>query len=114
MKRGNPDDTRNDAVILQEIKKRLEEHPHLDENGIAIEVNDGVVLLKGKIDTEEEKFLAQKIAGSVPGVTEVVNHLHLGFGIANTLSKIVSNISGPEDEIEKKNDKKPEAQAPGN
>jgi osmotically-inducible protein OsmY len=103
------DDTRNDAVILQEIKKRLEEDPHLDENGITIEVNDGLVFLKGKIDTEEEKYLAQKIAASVPGVSNVENHLHLGFGLANTLSKIVSNISGPEDEIEKKNDKKPEA-----
>jgi osmotically-inducible protein OsmY len=104
---NNPDNTINDAAILQEIKKRLEEEPHLDENGITIEVNGGLVLLKGKTDTEEEKYLAQKIAASVPGVSKVENHLHIGFGIANTLSKIVSNISGTADEIEKKNDKKP-------
>jgi|SRR4030095_19309 len=105
MKPGNPDNSRNDAVILQEIKKRLEEDPHLDENGIIIEVNGGLVFLKGKVDTEEEKYLAQKIAASVPGVSKVENHLHIGFGIANTLSKIVSNLSDPEDEIEKKKDK---------
>ena len=92
----------SDTLILQEIKKRLEEDPHLDETGIVAEVHEGLVILKGKIDTEEEKYLAQNIAGAVPGVTKVENHLHLGFGIANTLSKIVSNITDPEDEIEKK------------
>lgn len=102
MKTGNHDNPASDAVILQEIKKRLEEDPHLDETGIVTEVRDGLVMLKGKIDTEEEKYLAQKIAGSVPGVTKVESHLHVGFGIANTLSKIVSNISPPDDEIKKK------------
>jgi len=91
-----------DEMILQEIKKRLEEDPHLDETGIVTEIHQGLVILKGKIDTEEEKYLAQNIASAVPGVTKVENHLHVGFGIANTLSKIVSNISGPEDEIDKK------------
>jgi osmotically-inducible protein OsmY len=99
------DSTNNDLLILDEIKKRLADNPHLDETGIITEVNNGRVILKGKIDTEEEKVLAEKIAGFVPGVSEVENHLHLGFGLANTLAKIVSNMSEIDIEKDKKKEK---------
>jgi hypothetical protein len=105
MEANNENSVNQHAVILQEIKKRLDDDPHLDETGIIVEFADGLAILKGKIDTEEEKFLAEKIAASVPGVSKVENHLHIGFGIANTLSKIVSSISEIEIENEKKKQK---------
>lgn len=104
MDRDNDNKATNEALILQEIKKRLDDNPHLDESGIVVEVRDSRVILRGKIDTDEEKALAEKIAGSVPGVSQVENHLHLSFGLANTLAKIVSSISEIDIEKDKKKD----------
>ena len=40
-------------------------------------VNDGAVLLTGKVKTPEEKILATKLAWKVRGVREVVNELQV-------------------------------------
>ena len=44
---------------------------------VTVAVNDGAVLLTGKIKTPEEKILATKLAWTVRGVREVVNELQI-------------------------------------
>ena len=44
---------------------------------VDISVNDGAVLLTGKIKTPEEKILATKLTWEIRGVREVVNHLQV-------------------------------------
>ena len=44
---------------------------------VTITVNDGAVLLTGKIKTPEEKILATKLAWKIRGVREVVNELQI-------------------------------------
>jgi osmotically-inducible protein OsmY len=44
---------------------------------VDVSVNDGAVLLTGKVKTPEEKILATKLAWEVRGVREVVNELQV-------------------------------------
>ena len=44
---------------------------------VDISVNDGAVLLTGKVKTPEEKILATKLAWEIRGVREVVNELQV-------------------------------------
>ncbi len=48
---------------------------HLDNQHIRSDVKEGVVTLKGDVDTMAERQNAEKIAASVPNVTQVVNEL---------------------------------------
>ena len=40
-----------------------------------VEVNDGEVILTGRVKTQEDKFLATKLSWEIKGVRAVVNHL---------------------------------------
>jgi osmotically-inducible protein OsmY len=44
---------------------------------IAVEIDDGHVLLKGNVPTLAHKTLAERAAYAVPGVRKVTNHLHM-------------------------------------
>ena len=83
-----------DLRIWKKITDRLNKHPKIDASDIEVEVNKGEITLKGKADTEEEKWLAENIAMSVRGVSKVENHLHIGIGLAHAASFLVSQISG--------------------
>ena len=92
-----------DQRIHTEIMDRLTHDPKIDPLKIHLEVKDGKVLLKGNVDTEEEKSRVENIAISTQGVIAVENHLHIGLGIAHALSSIVAQISEEsKDEKDKK------------
>ena len=87
-----------DETIKIQILDALRDEPKLDEEHITVEVDKGEVLLKGKADTEEEKKMAEDIASKIPGVTKVVNHLHLPAGIAHALTVLATQITNPPEE----------------
>ena len=95
-----------DQRIQAEIVDRLTHDPKIDPVKIHIEVKDCMVLVKGNVDTEEEKSRVENIAISTQGVTGVENHLHIGLGIAHALSSIVAQIS--EESKDEKDKKQPE------
>ncbi|HET9430039.1 MAG TPA: BON domain-containing protein [Chitinophagaceae bacterium] len=94
-----------DELIRKTILDRLKEEPKLDESGMIVEVHNSVVVLKGKADTEDEKQLVEKIAGAVPGVTKVENHLHIGLALAHALTVIATRMSEVTEETEKEKKK---------
>jgi hyperosmotically inducible protein len=49
----------------------------LDNEHINIDVNNGVVKLKGDVETEAQRKMAEKVAAKVPNVTQVVNELEV-------------------------------------
>src|SRR5688500_11694689 len=95
-----------DQRIQADVVDRLTHDPKIDPLKMHVDVTDGKVILKGTIDTEEEKSRVENIALSVQGVTGVENHLHIGLGIAHTLSSIVAQVSM--DPKEEKGEKKSE------
>jgi osmotically-inducible protein OsmY len=100
---NNDEKNITDQRIQTDIIERLTHDPKIDPLKIQLEVKDSKVVLKGNVDTEEEKSRVENIAMSVQGVIGVENHLHIGLGIAHALSSLVAQISvGPKDEQEKK------------
>ncbi len=95
-----------DETIRQNIIDKLRNDPAIDAVKIEVEVKNGIVVLKGKIDTEKEKQLSEKIALSVEGVNSVENHLHIDVGIVHALSSLAAHIQGDIIKDDDKEDKK--------
>ena len=83
-----------DEIIRQKITDLLFRDPTIDSKKIQVEVTNGEALLKGHIDTEDEKQRSAELARTVEGVNNVVNHLHIDVGLAHALSNIAAHIQG--------------------
>jgi hypothetical protein len=64
---------RSDESILDEVVARLTADSRVDASEIDVEVNEGHVTLRGTVDEKQMKWLAEDLADSVRGVTEVDN-----------------------------------------
>ena len=70
---GSSDKDRNQAQA-EEVASALQD-ANVRGTDIEIEVRDGVAILDGKVDEASQRALAQRIAGSVPGIQRVENNL---------------------------------------
>lgn len=66
-----------DEFLSQRVYSLFHEIPGLGHCPIKAVCQDGVVYLKGKVDTREHRDLAESLAGNIGGVREVVNQLSL-------------------------------------
>ncbi len=66
-----------DEFLSQSIYSVFHEVPGLGHCPIHAVCRDGVVYLRGKVDTPEHGALAESLAGNLPGVRMVVNQLTL-------------------------------------
>lgn len=72
-----PRGSRSNDLISGDVLAALEAVPEIDTAEIDIDVDRGVVTLNGTVDDYPLKERAEKIAGSVDGVLEVVSHLRI-------------------------------------
>ncbi len=70
---GSSDKDRNQAQA-EEVASALQD-ANVRGTDIEIEVRDGVAILDGKVGEASQRALAQRIAGSVPGIQRVENNL---------------------------------------
>jgi hypothetical protein len=68
---------RSDERIMEDVCDRLTQHGQLDASGIAVDVNDGEVALKGSVNSRRAKRMAEAVAESVNGVWDVNNQLRV-------------------------------------
>ena len=68
---------RSDDRIQDDVNDRLTWHGYVDATDIQVEVNDGVVTLKGMVENRRQKRMAEDAAESVSGVEDVNNQLKL-------------------------------------
>jgi hypothetical protein len=68
---------RSDARIAEDINDRLLLDEDIDPSAMSVQVESGRVLLLGTVETRFEKLLAERIADSVAGVTDVDNQLQI-------------------------------------
>jgi osmotically-inducible protein OsmY len=66
-----------DVVQEQQIHARLDQAPDLRNNFLDVKVYDGIAVLEGAVDSEQEKDEAQQLA-HVDGILGVNNHLVVG------------------------------------
>jgi len=65
-----------DAAIEKNYKAALTEN-RLDNQHISVDVNNGVVTLKGDVDNMQQRQKAEKLAANIPNVQQVVNELEV-------------------------------------
>lgn len=76
---------RSDERIREDINDRLTDHPYIDASDIEVTVNNGEVKLNGVVESRQAKRLAEDIAESVSGVTDVENRLRINRAAAETI-----------------------------
>jgi hypothetical protein len=75
---GPQDSQRTDSGISEEICNLLTDHGAIDATHIEVKVENGEVTLSGKAPDRRTKRLAEAVAETVRGVTDVHNRLRLG------------------------------------
>jgi hyperosmotically inducible protein len=70
----------DDAGITASVKAKLADDPMVKARNIDVDVNQGVVTLTGKVQTEAERMRAEQIAQSASGVKSVTNNLEVAVG----------------------------------
>jgi hypothetical protein len=66
---------RSDDRIFEEVCERLTQHGKIDATDMEVEVDNGEVYLKGKVENRQTKRLAEDTVATVPGVMDVHNQL---------------------------------------
>lgn len=85
---------RSDERIREDVSDRLADDPYVDASGIDIRVEEGNVILSGRVDHRAARRRAVELAESVRGVTNVESHLRTGQGIMENLSHAVTAAIG--------------------
>jgi len=65
----------SDDQIYDLVRRKLADDQVVKGGAMEVEVKDGVVTLKGKVEYDEQKLKAAKLARKVPGVKQVNNEL---------------------------------------
>ncbi|MBV8819366.1 MAG: BON domain-containing protein [Acidobacteriaceae bacterium] len=72
-KPSTPDDR-----ISDQVRMKLATDPDVKGGALDVTVHDGVVTLKGRVDTDRGRSKATKLAKKVKGVKQVDNELQVG------------------------------------
>jgi BON domain len=74
----------DDKTIVTEVQSKLYQDPVLKTRNIQVVSQKGVVVLSGNVNTDLEKAAAERLAGEVGGVKQVINQLSLSAPPAAT------------------------------
>jgi osmotically-inducible protein OsmY len=75
--RGPKGYKRSDERVRDDVSDRLEQSGSIDASEIEIEVEDGVVTLRGSVSERTQKRLAEEATESTPGVRDVRNEIRV-------------------------------------
>jgi osmotically-inducible protein OsmY len=67
-----------DDRISDQVRMKLATDPDVKGGALDVTVADGVVTIKGRVDTDKGKSKATKLAKKVKGVKSVDNELEVG------------------------------------
>lgn len=67
----------SDDEIYDKVRLRLASDRDVRGMAIEVDVKDGVVTLRGRVDKEKARRRAEKLAKKVKGVVEVINELRV-------------------------------------
>lgn len=68
---------KSDEELKSSIIENLEKNNNIDSSKIEVSVNNSTVILKGLVETYEERRLAGQAAWNVSGLSEVFNDLQV-------------------------------------
>jgi osmotically-inducible protein OsmY len=65
----------NDGAISDQVRVRLANDPDIKGGSLDVDVQAGVVTVKGRVATDKARLKVDKIVKKVKGVTQVVNQV---------------------------------------
>lgn len=68
----------NDWFLWTKTRAALATADNLEEGGISIDVENGVITLRGSVPDQNQKARAEQVARGIEGVTSVNNNLQVG------------------------------------
>ena len=101
--RGPKGYRRSDDRIREAVSDRLTDDHSLDASEIEVEVKDGEVTLKGTVSDRQQKRLAEDLAESCSGVSDVTNNIRVSRG--DSQSQTQSNEKSSQSGSQKTNSK---------
>jgi hyperosmotically inducible protein len=66
---------RSDPEIESEIHNRIENTPELEDADLRVQVDNGTVVLSGKVTDGRLRIVARRLVAGLPGVVKVVDHI---------------------------------------
>lgn len=81
---------RSDERIKEDVCDALYRSPRIDASEIEVEVNEGMVTLKGSVEDRQAKRMAEDIAESCTGVSNVSNQILINKGSLGTQNNSLS------------------------
>lgn len=82
--------TRSVDRIREDVCERLADDDKLDASNIAVRMEGNEVVLEGTVETKRDKRRAEDLIDSIPGVTNVQNHLVVGTPTTNAIISAVA------------------------
>jgi osmotically-inducible protein OsmY len=76
--------------IREDVCERLADDDKLDASNIAVRMEGNEVVLEGTVETKRDKRRAEDLIESIPGVTNVQNHLVVGTPTTNAVISAVA------------------------
>lgn len=68
---------RSDERIYEDVCEVLSIHPEIDASEISVDVDNGVVILEGSVETRRIRALTEEVVEGLFGVDEVENNLQV-------------------------------------
>ncbi|MDQ3389520.1 MAG: BON domain-containing protein, partial [Gemmatimonadota bacterium] len=90
----------SDAELRQLIVQQLREYPNLDAGWIDISVEDGFVTLSGRVGTDGELQVAEKVIAEVLGIESYSNELIVSEHHRPDLPEAIDDSLAVEDELD--------------
>ncbi len=72
---------RSDEEILKYVKYALDRDPVTEKKDISVSVENGIVTLKGKADSWQEKLIASEVTKGISGVKNINNLMHFDIDL---------------------------------
>lgn len=72
----------SDERILEDVCEILARDPRIDATEIEVEVHDGIVFLKGQVDSRQTKRLSELAIENLAGVEDIVNQLRFSTRVS--------------------------------
>lgn len=105
-KTPSPQEISSDSDITTAIKEKFKTDPKVETSQIDVDTKDGVVTLKGEVNTKEEADRAIQIAGEVPKVKRVNSELKVEPLLTNKdAEQYLEEGEVAEEQLEKKDDR---------
>lgn len=93
-------DNMSDDEIYGVVMQHLREYPNLDVGWMDVAVRDGFVTLSGRVGTDSEKQVAEKVVAEVLGIAEFSNELVVNESVRGQVPEAADDAIAYEQEMQ--------------